>query len=433
MLNHLLTKPNSMDKNNSNTLNTQIQYKMIEKLSSMNQKLVNEVNERKTAQENLEHTNDELQKALKVKSDFLSTMSHEIRTPLNIIIGYSQVLEQAKLETQEIAHFNSIKLAADSLLRIIDQILEYSKLDSQDIQLEKNNFRIKDLLEKIPHYFDTEINDKRIKYKLEIDQNVPSCLYGDEKKLHTILYNLIGNAFKFTPSGEVIAQVSFVKKEWGVTFIRFCISDTGIGMSKEEISSIFERFRQVQSTISRNYGGVGLGLAISKKLTELMDGEIEVKSCKGIGSSFYFTIPLQQINYETIDSTNSSSFNTNLPLSNVKVLLAEDDPFNQTLAITILKDLGCKTQIATNGEEAYEMAKINTYDIILMDLHMPVMNGFDASKQIQMEGIKTPILGFSADVLSETQQKVMGIGMDGFITKPFTIDDLVKTIKRHLP
>lgn len=418
--------------NDNNALNTQIQYKMIEKLSAMNKSLKDEISERKKAQETLTVTNHQLEKALKVKSEFLSTMSHEIRTPLNLIIGYTQLMLKAQFIQKEQDHVNSIKFAADSLLNIVDQILQYSRLDSENTELFEEEFNIHEIGTQFAQVFNEQAKEKALKFTLNIDPLIPHCFFGDVKKLQQIIYNIVGNAFKFTEKGGIIFKAELASNNNDQYWIKFVVQDTGIGMDKTEIATIFERFRQVQTNIKREFGGVGLGLAISKKLAEVMNGEMIAESEKNVGSTFTFTLPFKQMDASVILYDNATAINVDTPLKNVNVLLVEDELFNQAMAIEYLEGLGCTVKTALNGEEAYQQAKRYAFDVILMDLHMPVLDGFEATKKIIGAGITTPILGFTADILAETRKKVVAAGMQGVIPKPFTIKELVTSIKQAI-
>ncbi len=415
------------------SLNTQIQYKMIEKLSAINEDLKKEIDERKKTQEQLEKNNLELEAALQVKSDFLSTMSHEIRTPLNIITGYTQLLSGSINDHVEKKYIQNISFATHSLLNIVDQILQYSKLESEKIELDKEEFSIQNLSNQFTNLFAEKAKRKSLKFESKIDDNIPDYLSGDLKKTHQIIYNIIGNAFKYTDEGKINFIIELEKNNQNTSWVKFTVKDTGIGITKSEINTIFERFRQVQSGITREYGGVGLGLAISKKLVELMNGELFVESEKGIGSTFTFIIPFKIEEPKQISQQNNTNINNEKPLNNINVLLVEDDLFNRELAISVLEKLGCFVKTAKNGQEAISKAQEEYYDVILMDLHMPIINGYDASKKIIENGVSTPILGFSADVLSKTKKKVLEAGMKGTIPKPFNLNELITTIQKVVP
>ena len=418
-------KPN----NDKNSLNTQVQYKMIEKLSAMNEQLKEEMLVRKKAEQLLRKNNQELKKALQVKSDFLSTMSHEIRTPLNIIIGYTQLMIKSKPEPEDLEQVESIKFAADSLLNIVDQILQYSSMDNDSIELCEENFDLHGISKQFFNLFNERAKEKALDFNISIDPAISDCLFGDAKKVHQVIYNILGNAFKYTESGVINFSMQLESNLNDLYWIRFVVTDTGIGMNKNEIKSIFERFRQVQTNIKREYGGVGLGLAISKKLVRVMNGELMVNSKKNDGSTFTFILPFNNGTKKASLPQQKTPAVTNGSLKDVRILLAEDDLFNQILAIKVLEGVGCQVTTANNGKEAVNKARNEQFDAILMDLHMPVLDGFEATKQIINSGNKTPILGFTADVLNDTRKKVLAAGMQMVIPKPFIIDELVAAIK----
>ncbi|MBL4592296.1 MAG: response regulator [Flavobacteriales bacterium] len=419
-----------MDSNNDkNSLNAQIQYKMIEKLSAMNEQLKEEVLVRKKAEQQLRKNNQELEKALQVKSDFLSTMSHEIRTPLNIIIGYTQLMIKSKPEPEDLEQVESIKFAADSLLNIVDQILQYSSMDKDSVELFEENFDLHHIGKQFHKLFHERATEKALDFNISIDPTISDCLFGDAKKVHQVIYNILGNAFKYTESGAIDFCMQLESNLNDLYWIRFVVTDTGIGMDKNEIKSIFERFIQVQTNIKREYGGVGLGLAISKKLVRLMNGELIVSSNKNEGSTFTFILPFKKGMKKPNSQQQKLKIDTNTPLKGKRILLVEDDLFNQVLAIKVLEGVGCQVTTANNGEEAVSKTQNEQFDAILMDLHMPVLDGFEATKQIINSGNKTPILGFTADVLNDTRKKALAAGMQMVIPKPFVINELAAAIR----
>ncbi|MBL4669480.1 MAG: response regulator [Flavobacteriales bacterium] len=418
-----------MDFNNDkNSLTAQIQYKMIEKLSAMNEQLIKEVLIRKKTEKQLLKSNQELEKALQVKSDFLSTMSHEIRSPLNIIIGYTQLMIKSKPQSKYLEQVESIKFAASSLLNIVDQILQYSSMDKDSVELSEENFNLHDISKQFFNLFNEHAKEKTLDFNISIDPTISDCLFGDAKKVHQIIYNILGNAFKYTEHGSIGFSMQLGSNLDGLYWIRFIITDTGIGMDENEIKSIFKHFIQVQTTIKREYGGVGLGLSISKKLVELMNGKLIVNSQKNEGSTFTFILPFKK-GKKPKNQQQKFKNEANTPLKGKRILLAEDDLFNKILAIKVLEGVGCQVTIANNGKEAVLKAQNEQFDAILMDLHMPVLDGFEATKQIISSGNKTPILGFTADVLKDTRKKILTVGMQMVIPKPFVINELVAAIQ----
>ncbi len=424
-----------MDSNDErNALNIQIQYKMIEKLSEMNAQLEKEVLEKRKAEQKLIKINQELEKALQAKSDFLSTMSHEMRTPLNIILGYTQLMLKHKPQKEKLGEVKSIKIAANNLLNIVDQIFQYLSLEEENISILEEAINIHSLRNKYLTIFKEKAFEKSLNFNIDIDTEIPINLLGDKEKLHQIINNILSNAFKYTESGRINLSIQIKNNIAKLYWVKFVISDTGIGMNKQEVQTIFEGFKQAQTDITRKYGGIGLGLAICKKLISLMNGSIFVNSNKNKGSTFTFVIPFKKTTAVQKEKEaapkEETLINKDKPLKGVNVLLAEDDLFNQVLALKVLEDVGCKVTTAENGKEAVNISSKEEFDVILMDLHMPILDGFKAAQKIIATNNKTPIIGFSADVLNETKKKVHDIGMQTLITKPFIINELVQKIRK---
>ena len=288
-----------MDSNDEkNALNIQIQYKMIEKLSEMNAQLENEILEKRKAEQKLIKINQELEKALQAKSDFLSTMSHEMRTPLNIILGYTQLMLKHQPQKEKLGEVKSIKIAANNLLNIVDQIFQYLSLEEENISILDEAINIHSLRNKYLTIFKEKAFEKSLDFNIDIDTEIPTNLLGDKEKLHQIINNILSNAFKYTESGRINLSIQIKNNIEKLYWVKFVISDTGIGMNKQEVQTIFEGFKQAQTDITRKYGGIGLGLAISKKLISLMNGSIFVNSNKNRGSTFTFVIPFKKTTVE---------------------------------------------------------------------------------------------------------------------------------------
>jgi len=417
---------NNEEKDKKIALDVQIRYKMIEKLSAMNQELKDEIVEHKETERQLISVNESLEKALKVKTDFLSTLSHETRTPLNIILGYLQVLETSPIGQEYSEYLTAIKIAADGMLNMIDQILNYSKLTSQKETLNLTTFELKDVVGEFKKLFKVKAIEKKLQYKFLLDSEIPELLIGDLGKLKQVLYNTIGNAIKYTDEGFV--EVCFIcknKTDKDLVLV-LEVKDSGRGIAKDDLGRIFSKFTQLEDSTKRTKNGVGLGLAICKEIVDLMEGTIKVDSILDKGTTFSVEIPLE---YKLKEQNPKNTRNAE-PLKNLHVLLAEDNLMNQRMALIVLKMLGCEVKVANNGQEAVNLCVEESFDIILMDLHMPILNGFEATEQIKRMGIETPVIAFSADVLAETQERITALGIAGFISKPFVINDLSTSIKK---
>ena len=355
--------------------------------------------------------------AVQAKQQFLSNMSHEIRTPMNAIIGFTKVVLKTDLTAKQKEYLTAIKMSGDALIVLINDILDLAKVDSGKMSFEAIPFKLELSISAMLHLFDTKIQEKNLELVKEYDKNIPEVLIGDPVRLHQIILNLISNAVKFTSSGKITVSVRLVSENNEKATIEFMVSDTGIGIAENKLENIFENFQQASSGTSRLYGGTGLGLAIVKQLVEPQGGTIHVKSKIKEGSTFSFTLTFKKTNEEVNLEIEPEEINKEI--RTVKILVVEDIPLNQLLMKTILDDLGFDRDIAENGKIAIEKLKINSYDIILMDLQMPEMNGFEATEYIRntMKS-KIPIIALTADVTTVDLAKCKAIGMNDYVSKP---------------
>ncbi len=355
--------------------------------------------------------------AVKAKQQFLSNMSHEIRTPMNAIIGFTKVVLKTDLTAKQKEYLNAIKMSGDALIVLINDILDLAKVDAGKMTFEKTPFKMKSSITAMLHLFETKIQEKNLRLVTEYDSNIPEVLVGDPVRLHQIILNLVSNAVKFTTKGKITVSVDLLHEEEDKVIIQFSVTDTGIGISKEKIGKIFENFQQASSGTSRLYGGTGLGLAIVKQLVESQGGSIRVKSIVDEGSIFSFTLSFQKTNSEAELENEIVELDTEI--KNIKVLVVEDIPLNQLLMKTLLDEFGFARDIAENGKIAIEKLKTNDYDIILMDLQMPEMNGFEATEYIrETMNSKIPIIALTADVTTVDLAKCKAVGMNDYIAKP---------------
>ncbi|WP_158730178.1 MULTISPECIES: PAS domain-containing hybrid sensor histidine kinase/response regulator [unclassified Flavobacterium] len=355
--------------------------------------------------------------AVKAKQQFLSNMSHEIRTPMNAIIGFTKVVLKTDLTVKQLEYINAIKMSGDALIVLINDILDLAKVDSGKMTFEKKPFKMNVSLESMLHLFENKIQEKNLKLVKEYDSNIPNVLVGDPVRLHQIILNLVNNAVKFTQKGIITVGAQLIFEDDDRVVIEFSISDTGIGIPEDKLQHIFENFNQASSGTSRIYGGTGLGLAIVKQLVELQGGKIRVKSTIKMGSNFSFSLSFQKTNANA--ALENDLLELDSEIKNIKVLVVEDIALNQLLMKTVLDDFGFERDVAENGKIAIEMLKTKAYDIVLMDLQMPEMNGFEATEYIRKKmQSQIPIIALTADVTTVDLDKCKAVGMNDYLAKP---------------
>lgn len=355
--------------------------------------------------------------AVKAKQQFLSNMSHEIRTPMNAIIGFTKVVLKTELNAKQKEYLTAIKMSGDALIVLINDILDLAKVDAGKMTFEQIPFKMETSIFAMLHLFETKIQEKNLKLKIEYDKNIPRVLLGDPVRLHQVILNLVSNAVKFTNKGCITVNVKLIEEDKEKVNVQFAVSDTGIGIEKAKLEKIFENFQQASSGTSRLYGGTGLGLAIVKQLVEPQGGKIQVESEINKGSTFSFTLDFIKTKENVETETEILELDTDI--TNIKVLVVEDIPLNQLLMKTILDEFGFERDIAENGKIAVEKLKVKDYDIILMDLQMPEMNGFEATEYIRHEmNSDIPIIALTADVTTVDLAKCKEVGMNDYIAKP---------------
>ena len=390
--------------------------------------LVEDITEQKLGEIELVNARERAEHSVKAKEQFLANMSHEIRTPMNAIVGMCKLLDKTPLNNKQSSYLNAINVSSKNLLMIINDILDFSKIESTKLVFEKIGFKLVDVLSEVIKTSSYKILEKKLSLTYDIDKSISPILIGDPLRLNQILLNLVNNAIKFTGEGGVIINCVLERKGIETHKIIFSVSDTGIGISQNKLDTIFESFTQEDETITRQYGGTGLGLSICKELVELQGGRITVKSEKGKGTIFSFNLEYPIGNELNLPELSHKTM-TEVDLTNTRVLLVEDNEINTFLAQTILENERMIVDVAENGLIAIEKIKSNKYDIILMDMQMPVMGGVEASKIIRHElMLDIPIIALTANAIKGDDQICIDAGMNDYVSKPFEEEELVRKI-----
>jgi two-component system, sensor histidine kinase len=382
----------------------------------------------------LELAIDKAEKSSQVKSEFLATMSHEIRTPLNAIIGMSNLMIMANPRPDQRENLNVLKFSSNNLLAIVNDVLDFNKIESGKVVFENTKFNIIELMQNICGAEILKAEQKGLTFTLKIDPQLQNkVLFGDPTRVSQILFNLISNAIKFTQKGNIWVKTSLYEDKHNTVIINFVVKDTGIGIEKSNLESIFEPFTQESITTTRQYGGTGLGLAIVKRLLELQGLNMNVTSKVGEGSEFSFNMEFP-VSTEKMKPSGEkySLLQNNEVLNSLRVLIAEDNPVNVLLMKKLLSKWNILPMIAENGERAIEILQYGNFDIILMDLQMPVMNGFDAAREIRRlpdpKKASIPIIALTAAALNDIREQVLNAGMNDYVSKPFKPEDLMEKI-----
>jgi PAS domain S-box-containing protein len=386
-----------------------------------------DISERKAFEAQLSDAKIAAEEANRAKSDFLANMSHEIRTPLNGVLGMAAILGSTQLTQEQTDCVLTIQSSSELLLSVINDVLDISKIEAGHLELESHPFHLFDAAKSLVELLRPKALEKNLTFIFEYGSDMPQSFLGDEGRIKQILLNLLGNAIKFTLEGAITLSIQGQLKDNQLWMITIAVRDTGIGIAKDKQNLVFEPFRQAHSYTTRKYGGTGLGLSICQKLTHLMNGKISLTSVPGKGSTFTIEIPLTAIyipeKRRTTDSLSPVPTQNHTPL---KILLAEDNPVNQKVASKILEKLGYAVDMVTNGEEAVQAALKTPYDLILMDIQMPVMDGLEATRQIKRQVLdSTPrIIALTAHALTEQVNECRDAGMDGHLAKPIHIAQL---------
>lgn len=373
---------------------------------------------------------DKAEKAMQARSDFLSTVSHELRTPLNAITGITHLLIEENPKESQIEYLKSLKFSGNYLLTFINEILEANRIESNKIAVEYLNFNLKELIDNIKISLTEIALTNKNKINVEIDPEIPNVLNGDPTKIAQILINLINNGLKFTKNGTISINLKTESDDLETYKIKFLISDTGIGIPDNQIESIFESFSQGSIEINRTYGGTGLGLTIVKNLVEILGGKIQVESKVGQGSVFWFVIKFNKTKNELINiETKPIDLHK---LEGKKILLVEDNKINQMITKKMLENKKVLCDIVDSGEDSIEFVKKNKYDLILMDVHLPGINGTTATEKIRKFNTKIPIIALTAISLDENRDSLLAFGMNDVLTKPFDPEEFYKIIAKYI-
>ena len=374
------------------------------------------------------------EKATQAKAEFLSTMSHEIRTPLNAIVGIGNLIQETSLDDLQKEYARILQASSYNLLELVNNLLDLSKLEANKEILEKRNFNLNQLVEVLLHSFKLRVEEKKIKLKVEYPQNLPADLLGDPVKLNQILTNLLANAVKFTKEGFVKLTITEIERSDSEIALQFTVSDTGIGIPQDKLKIIFQEFSQASYDVSVEYGGTGLGLTISQKLLQMFESTLTVSSEEGKGSEFNFDLKFK-ISGKVAPATNEISRLTELlAATGARILVVDDNSINLFITSRYLKNWGLYHDMVHSGEAAIKAVQENNYDIILMDLHMPEMSGFQASIIIRKMNIKPPplIVALSASERGDVNLKMKRAGIYHFISKPFNPIDLQEIMLNYL-
>lgn len=390
--------------------------------------------ERKKLEELIEKKQSDADRLGLLKTQFIANVSHEIRTPLNAILGFANLLDRSQLNKNQKEFVKSIKTSGENLLTIINDILDFSKIESGALRLESIPFNLPALVHSVEHMFAYRAAEKQLDFEVVCEQGIPENLLGDPTRLTQVLINLLSNAFKFTKQGKITLKVTAAPPVNGKVMVKFMVQDTGIGIPPHQMDLIFERFGQAASDTTRLYGGTGLGLTISKQLIELQNGHISFESEEGVGTTFFLEIPYLISDKVTAASGSDKEADAHDLSKEISILIVEDNLMNQRITELLIDDWGFQHEQAENGMVALELLRKKVFDIVLLDIQMPVMDGYTTAEKIRQElGLKIPIIATTAHAFAGEREKCISYGMNDYISKPIREKELLALIKRYIP
>ena len=392
--------------------------------------LQRQIEHRKQIETELRMAKEVAEKATQAKSDFLSMMSHEIRTPLNGIVGMTYLMHQEEVPPSIAENLKTLKFSIEHLQALINDILDFSKIEAGKVDLENTSFDLKQLVSNIKQAQQVKAAENGNRIRLMVDDDVPESLVGDPLRLGQVLSNLVSNAIKFTRQGTITIELSLLHKTNDRATVYISVQDTGIGIPPEKHEAIFEMFTQANSATTRTFGGTGLGLVITRKLLEMYGSTIGLESEEGKGAKFHFSIdlPIGTVRKQTYNPVEAIDPNT---LKGITILLVEDYPFNVKVAVKFLTKWGVEVDVAENGLVGFEKFLANHYDLILMDLQMPIMDGYTATEKIRSVNGNIPIIALTASATYSNKDRAMSLGINDYVTKPFNPNDLFQKIARY--
>ncbi|HEY4108133.1 ATP-binding protein [Puia sp.] len=425
---------NSIDESGSQAENWSIVMIMIVLVSGavLFWYIISRIRQQNLLIQRLDSSEKKVREVSMIKENFMANMSHEIRTPMNAILGFTNLLKSKTRDPELIEFVDAIRQSGDNLLTIINDILDLSKIEAGMMRIESAPFSVRGLLHSVQTMFAEKMNEKRLLFSCTVDESIPDTLSGDATRLTQILVNVIGNALKFTSEGSIQVKISNRGMTPKRILLGFVIRDTGIGIAKEKVSDIFERFRQAEDSMTRKYGGTGLGLSIVKDLVYLQHGEISVESEPGVGTTFNFTLPYEIAIGPLSGATTSAATESEYPdARHIHILVVEDNETNQNLVKHLLNRWRFSYDIVNNGMEAIKRLQTRRFDLVLMDVQMPMMDGYTATREIRMKlKLDTPVIAMTAHAFAGEREKCLSYGMNDYIAKPISERELFRLIER---